>query len=105
VLAVGADAVYIGGSALLAMVYPQLDGLPAGTNPDQLFLYTGEYVDKLDVEQGAIAVAKFIRASTIELQLLAQTLGKDNIHSIQSDDMVALSHQIAEITGVALAYT
>ena len=87
------------------MVYPQLDGLPAGTNPDQLFLYTGEYVVKITVDMGAIAVAKFIRASTIELQFLAQTLAKHNIHSIQSVDMEALSHQIAEITGVALAYT
>jgi glutamate synthase domain-containing protein 2 len=104
-LALGADAVYIGESALLAMVYHQLDGLPVGTNPDQLFLYTGEYADRLDVKQGALAVAKFIRASTIELQLLAQTLGKDNVHSMEPDDMVALSRHIAEITGVALAYT
>ncbi|OUN01578.1 MAG: hypothetical protein BAA04_01065 [Firmicutes bacterium ZCTH02-B6] len=103
-MALGADAVYIGESALLAMVFHQLEKMPPGTNPAQLFLYTGEYRDELDVDAGAQAVANFIKASTTEMQLLAQTLGKDDLQQVNSDDMAALSREIAEITGVQLAY-
>jgi len=103
-MALGADAVYIGESALLAMIFHQLEKMAPGTNPAQLFLYTGEYADQLDVDAGAQAVANFIKASTTEMQLLAQTVGKDDLHKVDRDDMVALSREIAEITGVQLAY-
>ncbi|HEY8416748.1 MAG TPA: FMN-binding glutamate synthase family protein [Limnochordales bacterium] len=103
-MALGANAVYIGESALLAMIYHQLDKLPPGTNPAQLFLYTGEYRDHLDIEKGAEQLANFIRASTTEMQLLAQTLGKDDLRQVNTDDMVALSRELAEITGVPLAF-
>jgi len=103
-MALGANAVYIGESALLAMIYHQLDKMPPGTNPAQLFLYTGEYQDHLDIDKGAQELANFIKASTTEMQLLAQTLGKDDLQQVNMDDMVALSREIAEITGVQLAY-
>lgn len=103
-MALGADAVYIGESALLAMVYHQLDKLPVGTNPAQLFLYKGEHRKKLDVEKGAEDLARFIQASTEEMQLLAQTVGRRHLQEVSADDMTALSKEIAEITGVKPAY-
>ncbi len=103
-MALGADAVYIGESALLAMLFHQLDKMPPLTNPSQMFLYSGEYADELDVDLAAQHLANFIKASTEEMQLLAQTLGKDDIRSVNMDDMVALSREIAEITGVQPAY-
>src|SRR5690606_719876 len=103
-MALGANAVYIGESALLAMIYHQLDKMPPATNPAQLFLYTGEYQDQLDIDQGAQHLANFIKASTTEMQLLAQTLGKNDLQLVNMDDMVALSREMAEITGVQLAY-
>ena len=52
-MALGADAVYIGESALLAMLFHQLDKMPPLTNPSQMFLYSGEYADELDVDLAA----------------------------------------------------
>lgn len=78
--------------------------MPPATNPAQLFLYTGEYQDQLDIDQGAQHLANFIKASTTEMQLLAQTLGKNDLQLVNMDDMVALSREMAEITGVQLAY-
>lgn len=103
-MALGADAVYLGESCLLALVYEQLDKMPPLTNPAQLFLYTGEYRDELDVDEGARAVANFLKASKVEMQMLAQTLGKSDLQQVNIDDMVGLSREIAEITGVQLGF-
>lgn len=103
-MALGANAVYIGESALLAMLFHQLDKMPPMTNPAQMFLYTGEYQDELDVDKAAQHLANFIKASTTEMQMLAQTVGKDDVQKVDMNDMVALSREIAEITGVKLAY-
>lgn len=103
-MALGADAVYLGESCLLALVYDQLNKMPPFSNPAQMFLYNGEYRDALDVELGALHVANFLQATTEEMQMLAQTVGKDHLNRVNADDMAALSPALAEITGVRLAY-
>lgn len=103
-MALGANAVYLGEACLLALVYHQMDKMPPFTNAAQMFLYTGEYRDELDVDKGALDVANFLNASTIELQMLAQTVGKKDIQQVNMDDMVALSREIAEVTGVQLGF-
>lgn len=103
-MALGANAVYLGESCLLALVFHQMDKMPPLTNPAEMFLYNGEYRDELDIEKGAVEVANFLKASTTEMQMLAQTLGKSDLQHVKMDDMVALSREIAEITGVKLAY-
>lgn len=103
-MALGADAVYLGESCLLALVYDQLKKMPPFSNPAQMFLYNGEYRDALDVDQGARHVANFLLATTEEMQMLAQTVGKDHVSRVTGDDMAALSPAMAEITGVRLAY-
>lgn len=103
-MALGADAVYLGESCLLALVFHQMEKAPPFTNPAELFLYDGKYREKLDVEAGARAVANFLQATTTEMQLLAQTIGKKTLQDINVDDMVALSKPLAEMTGVKLAY-
>lgn len=103
-MALGGDAVYLGESCLLALVYHQMDKMPPFTNPAEMFLYTGEYRDDLDVEKAATDVANFLQASTVEMQMLAQTVGKDDLRAVNGDDLVALTGEMAEIVGVSPAF-
>lgn len=103
-MALGADAVCLGESCLLALVFHQMNKMPPFTNPAEMFLYNGQYRDQLDVEEGAVSVANFLTASTVEMQLLAQALGKDSLRRVDTSDMVALSKAIAELTKVPAAH-
>ena len=103
-LALGADAVAVGEAALSALMYPSWTRVPAWVNPMNLVFLGGKYVDQFDATQGARAVANFIKASTDELSMAAQTMGKNDVLAVNKDDLVALTEDVAAITGVKLAY-
>lgn len=103
-LALGADAVYSAQSVLTAMVYGQMEKLPPGTSPAEIYLYWGKHGDKLDVEVAAKSVANYIRASTQELAMITGAVGKSDVSHVNMDDMVALTEQAAVVTGVQRAW-
>lgn len=104
VMALGADAVYVGQPLLVAMVYYQLEKMPVGTNPTQMFLYTGKETDKLNYEEAANHCANFLKASVQEMVHAARIMGKSALRDVSKDDMAALTEEIHKITGVRLAY-
>lgn len=104
VMALGADAMYSGEAALIATVYSQMSKVPVGTSPAELYLATGKYGDLLDEEEAASALANFLKASTIEMAMLAGAVGKDDIKKVTKEDMVAIRECISKGTGVPLAY-
>lgn len=103
-LALGADAVAIGSAALVALTYHQWDEMPLGYVPTDMFLYEAPHADKLDVERAAEHLANYIKATNEEMMAMARSIGKSNIFEINKDDMIALTTEMAEITGVKLAY-
>jgi glutamate synthase domain-containing protein 2 len=103
-LALGADALYIAESALIAMTYSQWHKLPPGTGPNELFLYWGKHKDKLDVEVTAEALGHFIQASTQELALLTAAIGKTDIAHVNTDDMISLTEAMQRVSGVRPAW-
>lgn len=103
-IALGADAVAVGSAALIAMTYHQWDKMPIGDVPTDLFLYAGPDADKLNIEESAKALANYLNASNLEMIAAALSIGKANVLEVNKDDMVALTREMAEITGVKLAY-
>lgn len=104
VMALGADAIYTGEAAIVAMVYSQLHKVPPGTSPAELYLSWGKHNDLLDIEESAQALANFIKASTAEMVLLTGVIGKNDIKQVTKEDMIALKEDISRGTGVKLAY-
>jgi NAD(P)H-dependent flavin oxidoreductase YrpB (nitropropane dioxygenase family) len=86
-LALGADAVVINEGALIALGY---------------YGRTEELKNK-DPEKGAEYVAKFINSITMEIALLARSLGKGDVHSLEYEDLAALTIEASMMTGVRLA--
>lgn len=103
-LALGADAVYAGQSALIAMVYSQLQKVPMGTSPAELYLSWGKHTDKLDWEAGAQELANFIKASTMEMAMLTGLVGKKDIKDVSVEDLVCFNQDIKAATGISLAW-
>ena len=120
-LALGADACYIGTAALIALncnapLYLE-DYAALGTEPGACHhCHTGrcpvgittqdpELVKRLPVDEAAERVANFLTAMTLEVQMLARSCGKSNIHDLDPEDLRALTIEAAAITGIPLVGT
>jgi hypothetical protein len=60
---------------------------------------------RLEVEAGAQRVYNFLHAMTLELQMIARGCGKTNVHSLEPEDLAALTVEAAAMCRVPLAGT
>ena len=121
-LALGADAVAIGIAALIALncnkEIPESDfekevGVKAGychhchtgKCPVGITTQDPELVKRLDPEAGAESVANFINSMTMEMALLTRSLGKGDVHSLEPEDLAALTIEASAMARIPLAGT
>src|SRR6266487_2751799 len=120
-IALGADAVYIGTAALIALNcnkalyvadYHELGTEPGychhchtGRCPVGITTQDPELMQRLDIEQAAERVASFLRVMTLEIQMLARACGKSDVHDLEPEDMAALSLEASAICGIPLIGT
>jgi methylamine---glutamate N-methyltransferase subunit C len=129
-LALGADAVSIGQGILISLgcnseTYVQggkhLDAVPdyvqLGTRPGFCHhCHTGRcpvgvttqdpvLEQRLEVETGAARVRNYLKTLTMELTTLARACGKQDVHHMEREDLVALTVESAAMAGVPLAGT
>jgi glutamate synthase domain-containing protein 2 len=120
-LALGADAVYVGTAALIALNcnaplyvedYHAIGAAPyhchhchTGRCPVGITTQDPELAKRLDIEAGAERVAHWLRAVTSEVQILARACGKRDVHDLEPEDLRALTMEASMIAGVPLAGT
>ena len=120
-MALGADAVAIGTAALIALGdnSPQydeeyralgsaagyFDDWQAGRDPAGITTQDDELAARLDPEVAGHRLANFIRVMTMEAQILARACGKSHLHSLEPEDLVALTVEAAAMARVPLAGT
>jgi glutamate synthase domain-containing protein 2 len=121
-LALGADAVAIGHSAMIAMNcnkdipgadYMKEVGVPAGycyhchTGRCPVGVATQDPVlrKRLDPDAAAERVYNFLLTLTMECQMMARACGKTNIHSLEPEDLAALTMEASAMAMVPLAGT
>lgn len=122
-LALGAKAVAIGTAALIALNcnkeipgvtdYEGTVGVPAGECyhchtgrcPVGITTQDPELRKRLDPEEGARRVYNLLTAMTMELQMIARACGKTNVHSLEPEDLCALTVEAAAMAKVPLAGT
>ena len=122
-IALGAKAVAIGHSSLMALNcnkeipgvtdYEGTIGVPAGQCyhchtgrcPVGITTQDPELRKRLNVEEAAHRVYNFLHTLTLEVQMLARACGKTNIHSLEPEDLAALTTEAAAMARVPLAGT
>ena len=122
-LALGAKAVAIGHSALMALNcnkeipgvtdYEGTIGVPAGKCyhchtgrcPVGITTQDPELRKRLVVDEAAERVYNFLHTLTIETQMLARACGKTDVHSLEPEDLAALTVEAAAMARVPLAGT
>lgn len=120
-LALGADAVYVGTAALMALNcnkplyhddYREIGAEPytchhchTGRCPVGIATQDPELMARLDIDAGAERVQNFFNAMTLEIQMLARACGKSDVHALEPEDLRALTFESSMIAGVPLAGT
>ena len=121
-LALGADAVAIGHSAMMALNcnkdIPEADyekemGVEAGhcyhchtgRCPVGVATQDPTLMKRLNPDDAAERVYNFLHTLTIECQMMARACGKTNIHSLEPEDLAALTSEASAMAQVPLAGT
>lgn len=99
-LALGADAVYIGTAALIAINCEQYRICHTGMCPTGITTQNPELAKQIDVEKGILRLSNFITASTIEIAGLTRMVGKNDIAKFDKNDLVSLNKELAVLTGI-----
>jgi len=99
-LALGADAVYIATAALWSMSCEyyricETNQCPTGTTTQDPNL-----IKRFNVGRGAIKLANFIKVSTDEIAGITRAVGKRDVHQLDEHDLVALTREASELSGV-----
>ncbi|MFO7263581.1 MAG: FMN-binding glutamate synthase family protein [Bacillota bacterium] len=103
-LALGADAVYLGTVAVMAMVGDQAAKAMPFEPPTSLIVYNAKATAKLDVERSARNLFRFLNATVREMELVCLSLGKTSLNEVTRSDLCTLDPFLAQATGVDLAY-
>ncbi|WP_374250523.1 FMN-binding glutamate synthase family protein [Xanthobacter sp.] len=120
-LALGADAVAIGPAALTALgdndpqweaEYERLgttagayDDWHEGKDPAGITTQTPELAARLDPVKAGRRLANYLKVMTLEAQTLARACGKNHLHNLEPEDLVALTIEAAAMARVPLAGT
>ena len=120
-MALGADAIYIGTAALIALncnkpVYVE-DYHKLGTEPHFCHhCHTGrcpvgvttqdpELMKRLPIDEAAQRVTNLLRAMSLEIQMLARACGKSDVHHLEPEDMAALTAEASAVCELPLVGT
>lgn len=120
-MALGADAIYIGTAALIALncnkpIYVE-DYHKLGTEPHFCHhCHTGrcpvgvttqdpELMKRLPIDEAAQRVTNLLRAMSLEIQMLARACGKSDVHHLEPEDMAALTPEASAVCELPLVGT
>ncbi len=99
-IALGADTVYIGTSALIAINCQQYRICHTGLCPTGITTNNPDLLERLDVAEGIRRLTNFMAVSTLEMANYARIVGKNDVKLLGKEDLVALKWDLAELTGV-----
>jgi len=99
-LALGAHAVYIGTTALIAINCQQYRICYTGKCPTGIATQNPELMKQLDVDEGVKKLKNFIEVSTNEIANLTRIVGKNDVNDLNKDDLISMDRNLSMITGV-----
>ena len=101
-IALGADATYIATSALIAIGCNVCQACSNGRCPKGIATQERTLRRRLDPVRSGLNLANYINAMTKEAEMLTQQAGNTDLQKLEKQDLVALSMEASQITGVPL---
>ncbi len=99
-LALGADALYIGTAALIAINCEQYRICYTGRCPTGITTQDPLLTKQVDLDDGVARLSNFIEVSTKEIANFTRIVGKNDVSMLDKDDLVSVDIDLARATGV-----
>lgn len=104
VLALGADAVYVGSAMLFTVSHTQsLNALPFEP-PTQIVWNQGKFKDQFKVEDGVKSAEKFLTSSIEEMKIALRAMGKRSLKELSKKDLVSYDEVTAKMIGIPFSF-
>ena len=104
VLALGADAVYLGSAMLFTVSHTQsLHAVPFEP-PTQAVWNQGKYKDKFKIEKGVQSAEKFLTSSVEEIKMALRAMGKRSLSELSKSDLVSYDELTARMVGIPFSF-
>lgn len=104
VLALGADAVYVGSALLFAVAHTQtLKALPFEP-PTQVIWHEGKFANQFNIDDGAQAATNYLTASVEEIKVGIRAIGKRTLEEVSRQDLVSYDEKIAKNIGIPFSF-
>ncbi|MEH7125172.1 FMN-binding glutamate synthase family protein [Bacillus sp. JJ1773] len=104
VLALGADAVYLGSAMLFTVAHNQILNAVPFEPPTQVVWNNGKFKDQFKIEDGAQAAEKFLTASTEEMKMALRAMGKRSLKELSRNDLVSYDELTARMIGIPFSF-
>ena len=99
-IAMGADAVAVASSALIAMACQQYKICGPGMCPMGIATQDEDLRERLHEDAAAARVANFLNVSLEELKMFARITGHKDLHDLSVEDLCTVSREISEFTNI-----
>lgn len=99
-LSLGADAIALGTSVLMAIGCQQYRICDTGKCPKGITTQDPELRAKLDIGKAAKGLTNFLRVSTEELKDFARLTGNDDVHKLSTNDLCTANSEISRHTDI-----
>lgn len=99
-IAMGADAVAVASSALIALACQQYKICGTGMCPMGIATQDPELRERLHEDAAAVRVANFLNVSLEELKMFARITGHERLHDLSVEDLCTVSREISEFTDI-----
>lgn len=99
-LAMGADAIAIATAAMMAGVCQQYRICESGKCPVGCATQDSELRKRLHGDHTANRVANYLQASLEEMKTFARITGKDDVHQLNTHDLVTINRNISDYTHI-----
>jgi glutamate synthase domain-containing protein 2 len=103
-MALGADAVYMGTAALMALIGDQMVKSMPFEPPTSLVVYNAKMTDQLDTDRSTESLFNFLNATVREMELICYSLGKTSVGDLSKTDLCTLDPFISKAIGVDLGF-
>jgi glutamate synthase domain-containing protein 2/DNA-directed RNA polymerase subunit RPC12/RpoP len=99
-IAMGADVIGIGSSALMAAACQQYRQCNLGTCPTGVTTQNPELRKRLNIENSAKRLANFLKVTKHELEVFGRITGNNDIHELSVDDLNTSNSEISKYTNI-----
>lgn len=104
VLALGADAVYLGSAILFALAHTQVTKALPFEPPTQVVWNEGKFKDSFNVEEGTKTAEKFLNSSTEEIKAALRAMGKRSLEELSRKDLTSYDELTARMIGIPFTF-